>query len=302
MKNIKKVLIVAAAVRWGVGIVFAITKLYSIWQNKYRTPDNPLYPTELVYKNTKGKNLRLDVYRPADTAAIHKTLIYVHGGTWISGTKRKVQDEYRYDAIKTMLANNIEVVSIDYSLIGRQANTLENCIYDCGDAVKFCIENAHYLGIDTAHIGLWGSSAGAHVAMMCYIQLPNQDNIKCIIDDFGPTDLSVMWAVFPDWVRRFMSTIFFHMHYRDLKKFDILTKAFSPLYYTKSLSKVPILISHGDKDRIVNRKQSQWLNDSLPNTSDLKLFEGQGHGFKTMDDEMQSEYTKRVMNFVNENL
>lgn len=302
MKNIKKALIIAAAAIWGGVIIFGVTKLYSMCQNKYRTPENPLYPTELVYKNAKGKNMRLDVYRPDDTAAIHKTLIYIHGGTWISGTKRKVQDEYRYDAIKTMLANNIEVVSIDYSLIGRQANTLENCIIDSRDAVNYCIENAHYLGIDTARIGLWGSSAGAHLAMMCYIQLPNQDNIKCIIDDFGPTDLSVMWAIFPDWVRRLMSSFFYHMRFRDLKKFDFLNKAFSPLYYTKSLSKVPIIIFHGDKDPTVNCKQSIWLHDSLPNTSELIIFPGLKHGFKTMDSTEKKAYSDNVINFVNRNM
>ena len=301
MKPIKKALLITAMALSGGVMIFAITQIYSMWQNKYRSPDKPLYPTELVYKNAKGNNMRLDVYRPNNTAAIHKTIIYIHGGTWISGTKRKVQDQYRYYAIKTLLDNNIEIISIDYSLIGRQANTLENCIYDCCDAIKYCIENAHYLGIDTAQIGLWGSSAGAHLAMMSYLQLPNQEIIKFIIDDFGPSDISEIWSIVPDFVRRFMSTIFFHLPYRDLKKFDSLTKAFSPLYYSKSLSKVPILISHGEKDPIVNCKQSIWLHDSLPNTSELFIYPGLKHGFKTMDSTEIKLYTDRVMEFVEKN-
>lgn len=298
MKPIKKALLITAMALSGGMMIFVITQIYSMWQNKYRSPDKPLYPTELVYKNAKGNNMRLDVYRPNDTAAIHKTIIYIHGGSWISGTKRKIQDFYRYNTIKTLLNNNIEIISIDYSLIGRQANTLENCIYDCCDAIKYCIENAAYLGIDTARVGLWGSSAGAHLAMMSYIQLPNQENIKFIIDDFGPTDISEMWSVVPDCLRRLVSSVFFRMRYRDLKRFDILTKAFSPLYYTQRLAHVPILISHGDKDPIVNPRQSIWLHDSLPKTSDLFIYPGLKHGFKTMDSTEIKLYTDRVMEFV----
>lgn len=298
MKTIKKALLITAMALSGGVMIFVISQLYSMWQNKYRSPDKPLYPTELVYKNAKGNNMRLDVYRPHDTLAAHKTIIYIHGGSWISGTKRKIQDFYRYNTIKTLLNNNIEIVSIDYSLIARHANTLENCIYDVRDAIKYCFDNAAYLGIDTARVGLWGSSAGAHLAMMSYIQLPNQENIKFIIDDFGPTDISEMWSIVPDCLRRLVSSVFFRLRYRDLKKFDSLTKAFSPLYYSKSLSKVPILISHGDKDPVVNCKQSIWLHDSLPNTSELFIYPELKHGFKTMDSSEIKLYTDRVMEFV----
>lgn len=298
MKTIKKALLITAMALSGGVMIFAIIQIYSMWQNTYRTPDIPLYPTELVYKIIDGRNIRLDVYRPHDTLATHKTIIYIHGGSWISGTKRKIQDFYRYNTIKTLLNNNIEIVSIDYSLIARHANTLENCIYDVRDAIKYCFDNAAYLGIDTAHVGLWGSSAGAHLAMMSYIQLPNQENIKFIIDDFGPTDISEMWSIVPDCLRRLVSSVFFRMRYRDLKRFDILTKAFSPLYYSKSLSKVPILISHGEKDPVVNYKQSIWLHDSLPNTSELFIYPELKHGFKTIDSTEIKHYTKRVMEFV----
>ena len=74
MKTIKKALLITAMALSGGVMIFAITQIYSTWQNKYRSPDKPLYPTELVYKNAKGNNMRLDVYRPNNTAAIHKPL------------------------------------------------------------------------------------------------------------------------------------------------------------------------------------------------------------------------------------
>lgn len=291
-----------AAVVWTAVLVCGIVKLYTSWQNSYRTPSEPIYPTELVYKTIEDRNIRMDVYRPNDTLTAHKTILYIHGGSWICGTKRKVQDFYRYYVIKTMLNNHIEVISLDYSLIARHANTLENCIYDCRDAMHYCIENSHYLKIDTAHIGLWGSSAGAHVAMMSFVQERENEHIKCIIDDFGPTDITEMWSKVPDFLRRLACTIFFHMRYRDLKKFEVLTKAFSPLHHTDKLCHVPILISHGDHDKVVNYRQSVWLHDALPNTTDIYIYPGLEHGFETMDSTQIQHYTDRVMNFVEKHL
>ena len=286
---------------WGGAIFFGIVELYNIWQNKIRTPDVPLYPTEYVYKSINDKNIRLDVYRPDDTLSAHKTILYIHGGSWVSGTKRKIQDWYRYNTINTLLNNHIEVISLDYRLINLSGNTLENCITDCRDALHFCTENAEYLKIDTTEMGLWGSSAGAHLALMCYVQEQAPANVKLIIDDFGPTDLSEMWGVFPDWVRRLACSFFFHIPFKNLKHFDILAKGFSPLYHTKKLSNVPILISHGNKDRTVNCKQSILLHDSLPDTSELIILPGLKHGFKTMDSTEINAYTNKVMEFVNRN-
>lgn len=302
MKNIKKALIIAAAAIWGGVIVFGITRIYKYWQDNIRTPDVPLYPTELVYKDINDKYIRFDVYRPNDTLSAYKTILYIHGGTWIMGTKRKVQDYYRYTAIKTLLENNIQVISLDYRLINLRGNSMELCIQDCYDAYLYCIENAQYLKIDTTKIGLWGSSAGAHLAMMSYLFGKCPSNIKLIIDDFGPTDLSQMWGVFPGWIRRLGCSFFFHIPFGELKDYDAAAKKASPLYYAEQLSRVPILISHGEKDPVVKCKQSKWLHDSLPNTTELWLYPGLKHGFKTMDSTEINLYTQRVMNFVNKNL
>ena len=257
---------------------------------------NPYCPTELVYKTVNNQQLKLDVYYPADTLKKHKTLIYFHGGSWVSGGKIKVLERYRNYAVNTLLNNNIEIISVDYRLI-LHGNHLEDCISDCLSAMDFCIENADYLRIDTSKLGLWGSSAGAHLALMSYI-LKGDDKIKLIVDDFAPTDIFKMWSVVPEIFRKEISTIFYDLKEKDLKKFDSLSKVYSPINYREKLKNIPVLISHGTEDRIVNFSQSEVLRDSLKENCVFFAYENLGHGFKQADSTAIKKYTERMKNFL----
>lgn len=257
---------------------------------------NSYFPTELVYKTVNNTQLKLDVYYPKDTLTKHKTLLYFHGGSWISGGKIKVLERYRNFAVKTLLDNHIEIISADYRLI-RKDNSLEDCLEDCISATDFCLKNADYLRIDTSNFGLWGSSAGAHLALMSYI-FSDKKNIKVIVDDFAPTDIYKMWSVVPEVFRKEFSTIFYRLKDKNIEKFDSLSKVFSPVNYTEKLKKIPVLISHGTDDKIVDFSQSVLLKDSLRENCEFFSYENLGHGFKNADSSVIKNYAKRLINFL----
>ncbi len=257
---------------------------------------NSYFPTELVYKTVNNTQLKLDVYYPKDTLTKHKTLLYFHGGSWISGGKIKVLERYRNFAVKTLLDNHIEIISADYRLI-RKDNSLEDCLEDCISATDFCLKNADYLRIDTSDFGLWGSSAGAHLALMSYI-FSDKKNIKVIVDDFAPTDIYKMWSVVPEVFRKEFSTIFYRLKDKNIEKFDSLSKVFSPVNYTDNLKNIPILISHGTNDKIVDFSQSVSLKDSLTSNCKFYSYENLGHGFKNADSLEIKNYAKRLINFL----
>lgn len=261
---------------------------------------NPYFPRELAFQTLENQNLKLDVYFPKDTLKKHPTLIYFHGGSWVSGKKCKVLERYRNFTVKTLLDNNIEIISVDYRLIGLN-NHLEDCISDCQKAVDFCIKNAEYLKIDTSKLALWGSSAGAHLALMTYILEPENQKFKFIIDDFAPTNISVMWSKAPDFFRKEISTYFYSLKEKNLEKFDSLSKFFSPVNYTEKLKKIPVLISHGNTDKIVNISQSEVLMDSLKTNAEFFVYENLGHGFKGMDSVRIKKYAERTLNFCKRN-
>lgn len=268
------------------------------WRNhRYKIISN-YAPQELVYKTIKDKHIKLDVYRPDDTLQRYKTILYFHGGSWLAGTKLKVLEHYRNYVVKSLLERDIQIISVDYTLITPWKYHLEDCIKDCQQAVEYCLDNAGYLRIDTSSVGLWGSSAGGHLAMINYAQCFNNKQIKFIIDDFGPADIHVMWKMVTKFFRRQVSSIFFDIKTRNVQKFDSLAREYSPIYYIDQLKTVPMLISHGSNDRIVKPSQSQQLHDSLPNSSEFYFYQGLRHGFKTMDSAEIKAYNERLQVFV----
>ena len=276
------------------------TGLY-FWRNHRYKIISTYYPQELVYKiNDEKQHIKLDVYRPDDTLQRYKTILYFHGGSWFFGTKHKVLEHYRNYVVKSLLERDIQVISVDYTLITLLRNEfhLEDCIKDCSDAVNYCFENASYLKIDTSNVGFWGSSAGGHLAMMNLAPSFNNHQVKFIIDDFGPADIHIMWRMVTRFFRRQFSTIFFKIKTRNAHIFDSLAIVHSPIYYVDELKTVPILISHGSNDKVVNPSQSRLLHDSLPNSSDFYFYQGLRHGFKTMDSAEIKEYNDRLMMFL----
>ncbi len=75
-------------------------------------------------------------------------------------------------------------------------------IHDAKAAVRFMRMNVEKYNIDSQRIALWGDSSGGHTVVMAGItadcQLDTElyrefsSKVKCIIDWYGPTDISKM--------------------------------------------------------------------------------------------------------------
>lgn len=281
--------------------VFLLKIIISHIEDRPRFPENCL-KKEFIFKAIDGDTLQLALYSPIDTLSARQTVIYFHGGTWISGNKDKVFQRYRSDACKMLLDNHINIVSADYRLINLSGNHLQDCLQDCHDAIRFCINNHKEMGIDTGRMALWGSSSGSHLAMLCCGKHDsdrdsNFRHIKFIINDFGPTDICRMWQRTPEWFRRKASPYFYGANVQNISVFDSLSTAYSPISYTEELRKFPMLISQGMADRIVNSHQSSSLHDSLPESQFLN-FDNLGHGFSGMDDKQKALYLEKFKNYI----
>lgn len=101
----------------------------------------------------------LDVFRPEDiagTPARRPLVVWIHGGAWVSGSRKQVANYAR-----VLAGRGYVVAAIDYSRAPgsrypvpvRQANT----------ALGWLAANAERLNIDTARIVLAGDSAGAQM-------------------------------------------------------------------------------------------------------------------------------------------
>jgi arylformamidase len=98
-------------------------------------------------------------------------LVFIHGGYWQELSKREA-----FFPAGDALAQGMAFASVDYTLA--PSATLDEIVTECTDAVTMLMDRAPSLGVDPARIILSGSSAGAHLAAMCCLQLPADQQPK----------------------------------------------------------------------------------------------------------------------------
>lgn len=98
----------------------------------------------------------------AESAEPTPLALYIHGGGWVGGDKRK----YGTDAIQPLLDEGISVASINYRLIDEAMEQgveppVKAPLHDAARALQTIRSRAKEWNIDPARIGASGSSAGA---------------------------------------------------------------------------------------------------------------------------------------------
>lgn len=249
------------------------------------------------YVSGDGSKHEMDVFYNESYLDISKpTILYFHGGSWVSGTRSKIHQRYREPMLRQLIDKGFIVFSVDYRLVGLGRGYMEGAVSDCRDALSFVLKNADNLGVDTTKIGFWGSSAGAHLAMMtAFADTLASKYVKFVVDDFGPVDIHGMSLAVPEWGRELVSDMIFNLGSKNLQKFDSLISVYSPINYD---TKIPVLIFHGEDDNVVDISQSQMLHEHLPNNSHFITFPGNAHGLKNLDSSQLRQYVESFETFM----
>jgi arylformamidase len=100
----------------------------------------------------------LDYWKPAKPGV--PLVIFVHGGAWWMGHKRKWMGEKGTHCLQQGYA----FASLNHRLV--PAHTVEEQAQDVADAVAYLIKNAAKLGFDSRRVVLTGHSSGAHLGAL----------------------------------------------------------------------------------------------------------------------------------------
>lgn len=100
---------------------------------------------------------RLDVHRSSAPATGLPTIVWVHGGAWLSGSKDLIANYLR-----VLAGGGCTVVGLGYSISPRA--TYPTQALQVLDALAFLTEHADELGVDARRLVLAGDSAGAQIA------------------------------------------------------------------------------------------------------------------------------------------
>jgi acetyl esterase/lipase len=110
----------------------------------------------LIY-DPQDKDARLDIYRPAQLKAGAPTIVWIHGGGFVSGRR---QDIGNY--LKILAGHGYVVVSIDYTIAPEAI--YPQPVRQVTRALTYLDTHAGELGINREAFVLAGDSAGAQIA------------------------------------------------------------------------------------------------------------------------------------------
>lgn len=117
--------------------------------------------TQIEYGHAGGRPLLLDILRPTERSDEPRpAVIYVHGGGWLGGDRSFTPNQILAEA-------GFFSCSISYRFSNEA--TFPAQIHDVKAAIRWVRANARTLGIDAARIGIWGHSAGGHLAALAAV-------------------------------------------------------------------------------------------------------------------------------------
>jgi len=245
-------------------------------------------PAPNVYKilnikiPVKGNNINARYYRGINNnnKKLLPVTIFFHGGGWVIG------DLDTHDVVCRQLANegSFDVISIDYRM-GPEYR-FPTAINDSIDSINWVAKNSINLPINTNKIAVCGDSAGGNIAAVC-----------CINQKINPTTpISFQALIYP--------STHFGAKYPSIDKYDgyILSKLLMNWFEEKYINKdqlndwraapilfknlknlCPSLIVVAGCDPL--RDEGIAYGETLKkagNDVEIKVFEGQIHGFLTM--------------------
>jgi acetyl esterase len=118
-------------------------------------PNNITQIENQHYRNS-DKDAYLDVFYPNSTTAPLPTIVWVHGGGWVSGDKDDV-DNY----MKILASHGFTVVSVNYSIAPEKQYPTP--IIQLNDALNYLEQNTKRLNIDDNCLVMAGDSAGSQI-------------------------------------------------------------------------------------------------------------------------------------------
>lgn len=216
---------------------------------------------------------RLDVYTP-DVPGPHPTIVWFHPGGWLAGDKAASMPIWDWTE------RGYAVVAVNYRY-AIAPHTVADVVDDARAAVDLVLDRHAEWNLDTERVGIYGFSAGGHLAAMLAHQGIDVAAIAIAgaPTDFGPLlDPAVPFfdgnrgADVVASVRGLLGCV------PSPDACDEIATSVSPAQL--SPGSVDLLIVHGDRDHIVDVDQATRLHAHLVDqgaTPTLVVVEGGGH-------------------------
>jgi acetyl esterase/lipase len=237
------------------------------------TPGAPTVVT-FPYTSTDDGPLYLDIHR-SGTTDDGGVVVYVHGGGFVVGDRGT-----DHGRVRALADHGVTVVVPDY----RKApgTSFPDPVDDVRAAVRWVRANGDLVGVGDPRVALWGASAGAVLAALVALSDPSAagGRIAAVVWWFGFSDIASSASrspleadILPPGPARALLGV------DDLSTAPDLVRAASPISHVHP-DGPPFLISHGDRDHVVEPDESRRLHEAMVRvggTSTLITVGGAGH-------------------------
>jgi len=188
-----------------------------------------------------------------------------------------------------MAAQNLAIVSMDYRL--DTVAPFPAQLYDCKGVIRWLRANADKYNLDANHIGVFGASAGGHLALLLATTADNpkmegdvggnlnfSSRVQCVCAFYPPTDLNRLVAD-PKFRADANGEVAKLLGGAVAQNVDKANFA-SPLFYVDK-NCAPVFLLHGGADTLVPPEQSQIFYAALQRVgveAHLEIIPNKGHG------------------------
>ncbi len=265
-----------------------------------------MFELDTPYAATGNPRHRLDLYLPKNRKGEKlPVIVFFHGGGWMQGDK-----SYGTAALMPFLCTGQYAgASVGYRLSGEAQWPAQ--IYDCKAAIRWLRANARKYALDTDRIGVWGMSAGGHLALMLGVSgdVPELEGdigpykgvsskIAAVVNFFGVSELLAIIGQPSDFDRTRSDAPEAKLIGGGLHENPEKAKAASPITYVTA-NDPPVLTVHGTKDRTVPYDQAVRLDAALRKAgvpSYFVIVKGGGHDdFGTAADDRVKAFFEKYL-------
>ena len=240
-----------------------------------RRADGSWHYSGLSYAMPVGyRPLQLDAWIP-DVPVPPPLVVWIHGGAWLFGDRRYLPETLRPNQLfDESLAAGLAVASVDYRH-SREASFPAQ-LHDAKAAIRYLRAHSEELGLDTSRVGVWGESAGGHLAALVGLtdRRPDLEGdlgvvdpssaVDAVVDWYGPSDLAAMQSKSPP--PHIAATLPPELLFPEdvlVEGVDDATRIAASPVNLVSAAAPPFLLVHGTDDQVVPYAQSQQLAAAL---------------------------------------
>ncbi len=217
---------------------------------------------DVVYSTANGYDNKVDLYLPRNAEGPVPTVIYIHGGGWVGGSK-----ESSILRLLPYMRLGMAALNVEYRLA--RNSLAPGAVADCRCLLRWLNVNAERYKLDTSKLVVTGHSAGGHLSLMtgmtdpasgldyeCSTGSPDAKiGVAAVVNWYGITDVAdlLSGANMKSYAVRWLGS---------LADREAVAQRVSPLSYVRK-GLPPILTIHGDADPTVPYQHALRLKKEL---------------------------------------